>query len=62
MKSVDVKDYNIPYGYIDETGQIVTKKKGITYYGCPHCGAVYVYDCFCGFATTDDEGDFGAIY
>lgn len=51
MKSTDYKDYEVPRGKIDETGQIVIKGRGINYYGCPNCGACFVWDCFCGFAS-----------
>ena len=62
-KSTDPKDYIIPYGSINECGEIITNNKGITYHGCPGCGACFVWDCFCGFATEkSDEIDDDYLY
>ena len=48
-KSVNPNDYEVSRGHIDESGQIADRRNGHEIIGCPGCGSVFAWDCFCGF-------------
>jgi hypothetical protein len=50
--------YAAPSGMIKSNGEIYRWENGVQIFGCPHCGALYVDDCFCGFITKFEPRSF----